>query len=65
MTLLRLADGQYMAMLVASDALSNPPAAARKDRMLSTPFWIDNTPPTVTVEHAETKGKSGGGAVQR
>ncbi len=52
-----LADGQYMAMLVASDALSNPPAAARKDRMLSTPFWIDNTPPTVTVEHVETKGK--------
>ncbi len=52
-----LADGQYMAMLVASDALSNPPATARKDRMLSTPFWIDNTPPTVSVEHAETKGK--------
>ena len=51
-----LADGQYVAMLVASDSLSNPPAAAREDRMLSTPFWIDNTPPTVSVEHAETKG---------
>jgi len=52
-----LADGQYTAMLVASDAPSNPPAAAREDRILSTPFWIDNTPPAVTVEHAETKGK--------
>lgn len=51
-----LADGQYVAMLMASDSLSNPPGAARKDRMLSTPFWIDNTPPTVSVEHAEVKG---------
>jgi sugar lactone lactonase YvrE len=51
-----LADGQYVAMLVASDALSNPPGMARKDRMLSTPFWIDNTPPTVSLEHAEVKG---------
>ena len=51
-----LADGQYVAMLVASDALSNPSATARKDRMLSTPFWIDNTPPTVNLEHADVKG---------
>jgi sugar lactone lactonase YvrE len=51
-----LADGQYVAMLVASDALSNPLGMARKDRMLSTPFWIDNTPPTVSLEHAEVKG---------
>jgi sugar lactone lactonase YvrE len=51
-----LADGQYTAMLVASDALSNPPATARKDQMLSTPFWIDNTPPAVTVEHSEVRG---------
>lgn len=51
-----LADGQYVALLVASDVLSNPPAMARKDRMLSAPFWIDNTPPTVTVTHSEVKG---------
>jgi Two component regulator propeller len=51
-----LADGQYTAMLVASDALSNPPATARNDRMLSTPFWIDNTPPQVSEEHSEVKG---------
>jgi sugar lactone lactonase YvrE len=51
-----LADGQYTAMLVASDALSNPPATTRKDQMLSTPFWIDNTPPAVTVEHTEVSG---------
>ena len=51
-----LADGQYTAMLVASDGLSNPPAMARKDRMLSTPFWIDNTPPQVTEAHSEVQG---------
>jgi hypothetical protein len=51
-----LADGQYTALLVASDALSNSPAMARKDQMMSSPFWIDNTPPTVSVEHSEVKG---------
>jgi hypothetical protein len=51
-----VADGQYTAMLVATDVLSNPPATARKDRMLSTPFWIDNTPPQVTEAHSEVKG---------
>jgi sugar lactone lactonase YvrE len=51
-----LADGQYVALLVASDGLSNPPSMARKDQMLSTPFWIDNTPPAVTVVHSEVKG---------
>ena len=44
-----LADGQYVARLVASDSPSNPPALARKDAMLSTPFWIDNSPPAVSV----------------
>jgi len=51
-----LADGQYVAQLVASDALSNPLATARKDRMVSTPFWIDNTPPTVSVERSVVRG---------
>lgn len=53
-----LADGQYTAMLVASDRPSNPPATAREDRMLSTPFWIDNTPPTVSVVHSEVRGNN-------
>lgn len=53
-----LADGQYRALLVASDALSNPPATARTDRMMSTSFWIDNTPPAVTVEQKVVKGNS-------
>ncbi len=48
-----LADGQYVALLVASDLPSNTPAAALKDQMISTPFWIDNTPPTVTLVHKE------------
>ncbi|TAM79555.1 MAG: hypothetical protein EPN47_17270 [Acidobacteria bacterium] len=51
-----LADGQYTAMLVASDGPSNPPATAREDRMLSMPFWIDNTPPTVSVVRSEVRG---------
>lgn len=51
-----LADGQYTAMLVTTDDLSNPPATAREDRMLSTPFWIDNTPPAVSVAHSEVTG---------
>lgn len=51
-----VADGQYVALLVASDSLSNPPATARNDRMISTPFWIDNTPPVVILEHSEMRG---------
>ncbi|HVB29382.1 MAG TPA: two-component regulator propeller domain-containing protein [Terriglobia bacterium] len=44
-----LADGQYVARLVASDAPSNPPSTARQDVMLSAPFWVDNTPPEVSM----------------
>ena len=51
-----LADGQYTALLVASDGPSNDPASTRKDQMLSAPFWIDNTPPAVSVVRSEVKG---------
>lgn len=44
-----LADGKYVARLVASDEESNSPATARKADLLSAPFWIDNTPPEVQV----------------
>lgn len=44
-----LADGKYVARLVASDEESNPPSTARKTELLSAPFWIDNTPPVVSV----------------
>ena len=44
-----LADGKYVARLVASDEESNPPELARKSELLSAPFWIDNTPPDVEV----------------
>jgi len=44
-----LADGKYVARLVASDEESNPPSTARKTELLSAPFWIDNTPPAVSV----------------
>ena len=51
-----MADGQYVARLVASDALSNPPSMAREDVMLSAPFWVDNTPPEISVLHKQVKG---------
>lgn len=44
-----LADGKYVARLVASDEDSNPPALARRAEMTSAPFWVDNTPPEVRV----------------
>jgi len=44
-----LADGKYVARLVASDEESNPPEIARKSELLSAPFWVDNTPPDVEV----------------
>jgi hypothetical protein len=44
-----LADGKYVARLVASDEESNSGVTARKADLLSAPFWIDNTPPEVTV----------------
>jgi hypothetical protein len=44
-----LADGKYVARLVASDEESNSPAEARKADLLSAPFWIDNSPPEVRV----------------
>jgi hypothetical protein len=44
-----LPDGKYVARLVASDEESNPPSLARQDELQSAPFWVDNTPPEVTV----------------
>jgi hypothetical protein len=44
-----LADGEYVARLVASDEESNPPILARKSELLSAPFWVDNTPPDIEV----------------
>ena len=44
-----LADGKYVAKLVASDEESNPAADADATEMISAPFWIDNTPPAVRV----------------
>ena len=44
-----LADGKYVARLVASDEESNPPNLARTSELLSAPFWVDNTPPDVEV----------------
>ncbi len=54
-----LADGKYVARLVASDEESNPPAMARRAELISAPFWIDNTPPKVRVlKQGATSGRS-------
>lgn len=44
-----LADGKYVARLVASDEESNPPSMARTSELLSAPFWVDNTPPDIEI----------------
>lgn len=47
-----LADGKYVARLVASDEESNPSGMALRAEMVSAPFWVDNTPPEVHVVHS-------------
>jgi len=42
-----LADGRYFFRVVASDAPSNPPLAARQVELISAPVLIDHTPPLV------------------
>ena len=44
-----LPEGQYTARLVASDEESNSPDTARQAELVSTPFWIDNSPPQVKL----------------
>jgi sugar lactone lactonase YvrE len=51
-----LADGKYVARLVASDEESNPPNLARQSELLSAPFWVDNTPPDVEVVRQTVTG---------
>ncbi len=53
-----LPDGKYVARLAASDEESNPPGLARRSELLSAPFWIDNTPPEVTVTKQAVNGES-------
>ncbi|HEV2494371.1 MAG TPA: hypothetical protein VG204_14995 [Terriglobia bacterium] len=51
-----IADGKYIARLVASDEDSNPPSTARKTDLVSAPFWVDNTPPAVRPLEPQVKG---------
>ena len=60
-----LADGKYVARLVASDEESNPPNSARTSELLSAPFWVDNTPPEVRGPKANGYRLHRGGAVSR
>jgi sugar lactone lactonase YvrE len=53
-----LPDGKYTARLVASDQDNNPPGLARAAEMLSSPFWVNNSPPLVrlVVQTVDPKG---------
>ena len=53
-----LADGKYVARLVASDEESNPPKLERKSELLSAPFWVNNTPPDVEVVKQTVAGSA-------
>jgi hypothetical protein len=44
--------GRYVVKVVASDAPGNPPGLVLTGEKESTPFDVDNTPPTVTVSPA-------------
>ncbi|MGE5343287.1 MAG: hypothetical protein ACM3SY_17600 [Candidatus Omnitrophota bacterium] len=41
-------DGKYTVKIEADDTLSNPPATAKSATLVSSPFIIDSTPPTLT-----------------
>jgi hypothetical protein len=51
-----LADGKYYFRVVASDAESNPPSAARTGDLVSAPVLIDNTPPVITIGPVKRSG---------
>lgn len=53
-----LANGEYRARLVASDAPSNPPNQALKTELVSAPFWVDNAAPEVNVLSKTLLGSS-------
>lgn len=42
-------DGDYRIRVIASDSPSNPPAQALKGMLISDPFTIDNTPPSISA----------------
>ena len=46
-------DGTYIVRIVASDAQSNTPGAALTGLAEGTPFDIDNSPPRITIDHAQ------------
>jgi len=48
-------DGEYLARVVASDEESNPPGQARRAELVSSPFWIVNTPPRVEVTSQQVR----------
>jgi hypothetical protein len=53
-----LPDGKYVGRVVASDEESNSPDTARTGELVSAPFWVDNTPPAVSVARSDISGDS-------
>jgi len=48
-----LGDGKYVTKIVASDEPSNPMSMARRAELVSSPFWFDNTPPSINIVKSE------------
>lgn len=51
-------DGTYVVRIAASDSPSNPPGLALTGQSDSTPFDIDNTPPTIRVTGVRREGNA-------
>lgn len=51
-------DGLYRVRVVASDSPSNPPDKALSASLESAPFWVDNTPPVVSVASEHVEGQT-------
>ncbi len=52
------ADGKYYFRVTASDKEANPPSTARESELISSPMFVDNTPPVVTPGTARRTGAS-------
>jgi hypothetical protein len=58
------ADGRYLFRITVSDRLSNPPAYAREDEIVSAPILIDRTPPVLTTAAGARSGAAWEGRVE-
>lgn len=51
-------DGRYLIKIIASDIINNPFSTAKSGKLISQPFYIDNTPPKFTVLSQKVMGRN-------